>query len=168
MSTAISYPSILEQPLAPSAMLPQWFVTAQEDAWKQFQSLPIPKRGAEAWRFSTFNHLDFSAYQLVDTPVQAEEWIARSQGVKESAATLVFVNDQLVHADNHLPDGVICLPLVDALRECPDLVQSFFMRHPSTLGSAKYRALHAAHLSNGVFLHVADGVVVKHPLQIFN
>ncbi len=168
MSTAISYPSILEQPLAPSAMLPQWFVTAQEDAWKQFQSLPIPKRGAEAWRFSTFNHLDFSAYQLVDTPVQAEEWIARSQGVKESAATLVFVNDQLVHADNHLPEGVICLPLADALRECPDLVQSFFMRHPSTLGSAKYRALHAAHLSNGVFLHVADGVVVEHPVQIFH
>lgn len=168
MSTAISYPSILEQPLAPSAMLPQWFVTAQEDAWKQFQSLPIPKRGAEAWRFSTFNHLDFSAYQLVDTPVQAEEWIARSQGVKEAAATLVFVNDQLVHADNHLPEGVICLPLADALRECPDLVQSFFMRHPSTLGSAKYRALHAAHLSNGVFLHVADGVVVEHPVQIFH
>jgi Fe-S cluster assembly protein SufD len=168
MSTAISYPSILEQPLAPSAMLPQWFVTAQEDAWKQFQSLPIPKRGAEAWRFSTFNHLDFSAYQLVDTPVQAEEWIARSQGVKEAAATLVFVNDQLVHADNHLPEGVICLPLADALRECPDLVQSFFMRHPSTLGSAKYRALHAAHLSNGVFLHVSDGVVVEHPVQIFH
>lgn len=168
MSTAISYPSILEQPLAPSAMLPQWFVTAQEDAWKQFQSLPIPKRGAEAWRFSTFNHLDFSAYQLVDTPVQAEEWIARSQGVKEAAATFVFVNDQLVHADNHLPEGVICLPLADALRECPDLVQSFFMRHPSTLGSAKYRALHAAHLSNGVFLHVADGVVVEHPVQIFH
>lgn len=168
MSTAISYPSILEQPHAPSAMLPQWFATAQEDAWQQFQSLPIPKRGAEAWRFSTFTHLDFSAYQLVDTPVQAKEWIARSQGVKEAAATFVFVNDQLVHADNHLPDGVICLPLADALRECPDLVQSFFMRHPSTLGSAKYRALHAAHLSNGVFLHVADGVVVEHPVQIFH
>jgi Fe-S cluster assembly protein SufD len=168
MSTAISYPSILEQPQATSALFPQWFATAQVDAWQQFQALPMPKRGAEAWRFSTFSHLDFSAYQLVDTPVPAEEWIARSQGVKDAAATFVFINDQLVHAENHLPAGVICLPLADALRECPDRVQSYFMRHPTTLGSAKFSALHASHVSNGVFLYVPEGIVVEQPVQIFH
>lgn len=168
MSTMISYPSLLEQPVATSPLFPQWFVQAQSDAWQQFQSLPAPKRGVEAWRFSTISHLDFSGYQLVDTPVNAEPWIARSQGVKDAAATLVFVNDQLVHTENHLPEGVICLSLADALRECPELVQPYFMRHPTTLGSAKYSALHAAHLSNGVFLHVPVGVVVEHPVQIFH
>ena len=168
MTTAISYPSILEQPAATSPVFPEWFATAQADAWKQYQSLPAPKRGVEQWRFSTLSHLDFSAYQVVDTPVHAEEWIARSQGVKDAAATLVFVNDQLVHTVNQLPDGVICLSLCEALRQCPERVQAYFMRHPTTLGSAKYSALHAAHLSNGVFLYVPEGVVVEQPVQIFH
>jgi Fe-S cluster assembly protein SufD len=168
MSTMISYPAILEQPAATSPVLPEWFATAQDDAWKKFQSLPTPKRNTETWRFSTFSQLDFSGYQLVDTPVPAEEFIARSQGVKDAAATLVFVNDQLVHSESRLPEGVICLSLAEALIECPERVQPYFMRHPTTLGSAKYSALHAAHLSNGVFLFVPAGVVVENPVQIFH
>ena len=50
----------------------------------------------------------------------------------------------------------------------PDLVQQSFMRHPTTLGSAKFSALHVAHVSNGVFLHVPAGVVVEHPVHIFH
>lgn len=164
----ISYRSILEQPAATSPLMPEWFAQAQADAWKQFQSLPMPKRGAEAWRFSTTSQLDFSDYQLVDTAVPAEEWIARSSGLKDAAATLIFINDQLVHRESNLPDGVICLSLSDALRECPERVQPYFMRHPTTLGSAKFSALHAAHLSNGVFLYVPAGVVVENPVQIFH
>jgi len=100
--------------------------------------------------------------------VKAEPWVELSQGVKDAAATLVFVNDQLVHSENHLPNGVICLSLAEALRECPERVQPYFMRHPTTLGSAKYSALHAAHLRNGVFLYVPEGVVVENPVHIFH
>jgi Fe-S cluster assembly protein SufD len=81
---------------------------------------------------------------------------------------LVFVNDTLVHSQSRLPDGVICLPLAEALIQQPDLVQQYFMRHPTTLGSAKFSALHAAHVSNGVFLYVPAGVVVQDPVQIFH
>jgi len=168
MSTAISYPSILEQPVATPALFPPWFAEAQTDAWKRFQALPAPKRGVEEWRFSTTSHLDFHGYQLVDTPVKAEPWVERSQGVKDAAATLVFVNDQLVHSESRLPEGVICLSLADALRECPERVQPYFMRYPTTLGSAKYSALHASHLRNGVFLFVPEGVVVENPVHIFH
>jgi Fe-S cluster assembly protein SufD len=168
MSTAISYPSILQQPAATSAIFPEWFAQTQADAWQQFQATPTPKRGAEAWRFSTFSHLDFSDYQLVDTPVDAAPWIERSQGVKDAAAKVVFVNDQLVHLESDLPEGVVFLSLADALREFPEHVKPYFMRHPTTLGSAKYSALHAAHLSNGVFLFVPEGLVVERPIHIFH
>lgn len=168
MPTAISYPSILNKPVSTSAILPEWFATAQAEAWKQFQTLPAPKRGDEAWRFSTISALDFSAFTRAEFRGDASEWIALSKGVATSAATLVFVNDQLAHAEKNVPDGVICLPLAEALIAHPDLVQQYFMRHPVTLGSAKFSALHAAHLSNGVFLYVPAGVVIADPVQIFH
>lgn len=168
MPTAISRPSLLDQPATTSAMFPQWFATAQADAWAAFQSLSAPRRGDEAWRFSTISALDFSSFLRAEFRGDASEWIARSTGVADAAATLVFVNDTLVHAQSRLPDGVICLPLAEALMQHPDLVQQSFMRHPTTLGSAKFSALHVAHVSNGVFLHVPAGVVVEHPIHIFH
>lgn len=168
MPTAISRPSLLDQPATTSAIFPQWFATAQADAWATFQSLPAPRRGDEAWRFSTISALDFSSFTRAEFRGEASEWIARSTGVADAAATLVFVNDTLVHSQSRLPDGVICLPLAEALIQQPDLVQQYFMRHPTTLGSAKFSALHAAHVSNGVFLYVPAGVVVREPVQIFH
>jgi Fe-S cluster assembly protein SufD len=168
MPTAISRPSLLDQPATTSAMFPQWFATAQADAWAAFQSLPAPRRGDEAWRFSTISALDFSSFLREEFRGDASKWIARSTGVADAAATLVFVNDTLVHTQSRLPDGVICLPLAEALMQHPDLVKQYFMRHPTTLGSAKFSALHTAHVSNGVFLHVPAGVVVEHPVHMFH
>jgi len=168
MPTAITRPSLLDQPATTSAIFPQWFAAAQTDAWATFQQLPAPKRGDEAWRFSTISALDFSSFTRVEFRGDASEWIARSTGVAGAAATLVFVNDTLAHAQSALPAGVICLPLAEALIQHPELVQQYFMRHPVTLGSAKFSALHAAHVSNGVFLYVPAGVVVSEPVQIFH
>lgn len=168
MPTAISYPSILDQPACTSAILPEWFATAQAAAWKQYQTLPAPKRGDEPWRFSTMSALDFSSFTRSEFRGDASALIARSKGVAAAAATLVFVNDQIVHSESKLPEGVICLPLSEALIAHSELVQQYFMRHPVTLGSAKFSALHAAHLSNGVFLYVPAGIVVADPVQIFH
>lgn len=168
MPTAISRPSILDQPVTTSAMFPQWFATAQADAWSQFKATPSPRRGDESWRFSTISALDFSSFTRAEFRGDASEWIARSQGVVDAAATIVFVNDAVVHAQNNLPEGVLCLPLCEALIQYPEIVQQYFMRHATTLGSAKFSALHASQLNNGVFLYVPAGVVVENPVQIFH
>jgi Fe-S cluster assembly protein SufD len=168
MPTACSLPSLLDTPAATSAIFPEWFAIAQADAWAKFSATPTPKRGDEAWRFSTFSQLDFSSFLRLPYHGDAAGLITRSVTPEPVSARMVFVNDQLIHFQSALPAGVIFLPLAEALVQHPDLVRQYFMRHPTTLGSAKYSALHAAHVSNGTFLYVPAGVRVEEPVQIFH
>ena len=39
------------------------------------------------------------------------------------------------------------------------------MKSEARLGSAKFAALHQAHVSTGTFIHVPDGVVVEEPIE---
>ncbi len=63
-----------------------------------------------------------------------------------------------IHAESRLPEGVICLPLAEALVAHGDLVAAHFMRQETRLGSAKFAALHEASVSNGLFVHTGDHV----------
>ncbi|NQX00403.1 SufD family Fe-S cluster assembly protein, partial [bacterium] len=158
-------PSMLTTAPATPAYLPAWFAARQQSAWSRFLAIPAPKRGDETWRFSTIKQLDFSGFQK--TPVTgANELIARSNGLAAPAAKLVFVNDELVHVESHLPEGVICLPLAEALVSHSDLVLAHFMKQETRLGSAKFAALHEASLTNGLFVHVPDKLEVAGTIEV--
>ena len=145
--------------------LPAWFADRQQSAWQRFLATPAPKRGDENWRFSSIKQLDFSAFHKA--PVShANALIARSTGLAAPAAKLVFVNDELVHVDSNLPEGVICLPLAEALVSHSDLVQAHFMKQQTRLGSAKFAALHEASLTNGLFVHVAENLEVDGTIEV--
>ena len=151
-------------PVTP-AYLPAWFVDRQQSAWQRFLATPAPKRGDENWRFSSIKQLDFSAFRKAAVS-HANGLIARSTGLASPAAKLVFVNDELVHVDSNLPEGVICLPLAEALVSHSDLVQAHFMKQQTRLGSAKFAALHEASLTNGLFVHVADDLEVDGTIEV--
>jgi Fe-S cluster assembly protein SufD len=147
------------------AYLPAWFAARQQSAWQSFLATPAPKRGDETWRFSSIKQLDFSSFRK--TPVSgANDLIARSSGLEAPAAKLIFVNDELVHVESRLPEGVICLPLAEALVSHSDLVQAHFMKQETRLGSAKFAALHEASLTNGLFVHVSDKVEVEGTIEV--
>lgn len=147
------------------AYLPAWFAARQQSAWQRFLATPAPKRGDETWRFSSIKQLDFSLFRK--TPVSgANDLIARSTGLEAPAAKLIFVNDELVHVESHLPEGVICLPLAEALVSHSDLVQAHFMKQETRLGSAKFAALHEASLTNGLFVHVSDKVEIEGTIEV--
>jgi Fe-S cluster assembly protein SufD len=162
--TTLEMPSLLESPPETPAYLPAWFAARQQSAWQRFLATPAPKRGDEAWRFSSIKQLDFSSFQKAPAS-GVNELIARSTGLESSAAKLVFVNDELVHVESHLPEGVICLPLAEALVSHSDLVQAHFMKQETRLGSAKFAALHEASLTNGLFVHVSDKVQVEGTIE---
>ncbi|MDD5025949.1 MAG: Fe-S cluster assembly protein SufB [Candidatus Peribacteraceae bacterium] len=63
-------------------------------------------------------------------------------------------------------EGVIFLSMDDAVREHPDLVQTYFMQciPPTT---HHFAALHFAVWSGGTFLYVPAGVQVREPLQAY-
>ncbi len=148
-----------------SATFPAWFTARQEAAKARFAAIPTPQRGDEPWRFSNFKQLDFAGFAQA-APANADELVSRSTGLEKTAAKLVFVNDTLVHSESDLPDGVICLPLAEALASHGELVEKHFMQQETRLGSAKYAAWHESLVSNGLFVHTGDNVEVDGTIEV--
>jgi Fe-S cluster assembly protein SufD len=148
------------------ANFPAWFAARQQAAWQRFLATPTPQRGDEPWRFSNMKQLDFADFARSTDVSPASDLLARSTGLDNPAAKLVFINDTLIHSSSRLPDGVICLPLADALVTHGDLVAAHFMRQQTRLGSAKFAALHEASVSNGIFVHVGDNVQVDGTIEV--
>lgn len=163
--TTLEMPSLFDSPPETPAYLPAWFAARQQSAWQRFLATPAPKRGDETWRFSSIKQLDFTGFQKAPA-AGVNELIARSTGLESPAAKLIFVNDELVHVESQLPEGVICLPLAEALVSHSDLVQAHFMKQETRLGSAKFAALHEASLTNGLFVHVSDNVEAEGSIEV--
>src|SRR3954468_17041365 len=78
--------------------LPDWFRDQQREAWNEFESLPMPTRKEQLWRFSNVDLLDLSPYRLSE-PLSDDDRaniLKYSTGLTEFAGRLIFANDQLV------------------------------------------------------------------------
>jgi len=159
--------SLLDSAPVIPASFPAWFAERQRAAWQRFLETPTPKRGDEPWRFSSIKKLDFSDFRAADAAVQANV-LSRSSSLEAPAAKFVFVNEALVHSESSLPNGVVCLPLAEALVSQGDLVKAHFMKQETRLGSAKWTALHEANLRNGLFVHVPANVEVEGTIEVFH
>jgi Fe-S cluster assembly protein SufD len=150
------------------AIYPAWFAERQLAAWQTFQSLAMPKRGDEQWRFSSFAKASLDGLELERAVPAPNDITKHCQGTESAVARLVFLNHSLVLSESKLPAEVICLPLAEALISHSDLVEKYFMQRETRLGSAKFAALHASHVKNGVFLHVPEGVQLDGNVEIFH
>src|SRR5450432_1850171 len=154
--------------------LPAWFRDEQRAAWTQFQSLPMPARTDQAWRFSNVGLLDLSPYSIARSLSEADgrEILERSSDLDETSGRLVFADDYFLERDALSEKlrkvGVIFQPLERAMIEHEDLFRRHFMSQPATLGSAKFAALHEAFVRSGTFLYVPRGVEVETPLETFH
>jgi Fe-S cluster assembly protein SufD len=168
MPAVLEHPaSLLESAPETSAALPAWFAERRRAAWQRFLEIPTPKRGDEAWRFSSFKQLDFAGFSAAEASSVAG-LVERSVALEASAAKFVFANDVLLHSESDLPAGVICLPLAEALVSHGDLVREHFMLRDTRLGSAKWTALHEANVCNGLFVHVPAGIEVQGSIEVFH
>ena len=154
--------------------LPAWFADQQRAAWTQFQSLPMPARTDQAWRFSNLGALDLSPYSAVGPVSEGDgrEILERSTGLDQISGRLVFADDHILERDvlseKLRKAGVIFQPLERAIIEHEDLFRRHFMSQPATLGSAKFAALHEAFVRSGIFLYVPRGVEVELPFETFH
>jgi Fe-S cluster assembly protein SufD len=175
MSTAVLE---LEEPqttLMPAPLLSAGPATPQQrEAWEQFQSLPMPVRTDEHWRFANVKTLDIASFHAplpIDEAVR-DELLSRSTGLAATAGRMVFANDQLlardVLADTLRQKGVLWLPLEQALAEHSDLFRKHFMREDAILGGRKFAALHASQVRSGTFLYVPRGVEIDLPIETFH
>jgi len=154
--------------------LPTWFADQQRSAWTQFESLPMPARKDQAWRFSNVGALDLSPYSNAAAPSEADgrEILDRSTGLEETSGRLVFADDHFLErevlSEKLRKVGVIFQPLERAMIEHEELFRRHFMSQPATLGSAKFAALHEAFVRSGTFLYVPRGVEVELPLEAYH
>ena len=97
---------------------------------------------------------------------------ALERGFPEPAGRMIFVNDQLVSCellDESLTErGVLFLPLAQALKIRPDLLQAHFMAQPARLGSKKFAALHKASVRAGTVLYLPPSLAVDAPFEVLH
>lgn len=167
-------PQVFETHQELSGLSDPWFRKLQEDAWARYRELPVPKRTDEKWRFASLNRIrDIGQFQPVmgDVP-DYPALVEKSRRFKDVSGRIVLADDSRIapiELDGALADkGVIFTTLADAVVKHPELVRKYFMQQTPELGSEKYEALHVALLRNGVFLHIPDGLEVKHPFVIYN
>jgi Fe-S cluster assembly protein SufD len=176
MSTALLEAEEMTQTtVAPTRLLSAGPATPGQDAaWKKFLSIPMPARAEEAWRFANVKDLDLSAYTqpLPVDDATREELTARSLGLEATAGRMVFANDQLLSreilADTLRQQGVIWLPLEQAIAGHPELFRKYFMREEAILGGQKFAALHESQVRTGTFLYVPRGVEIDLPIEAFH
>ena len=160
--------SITSTPPVPGRW-PEWFQHDQQRAWDLFQSLPLPSRRDEPWRFANIKATDLSGFSAAAPVRDAADLVSRSSGLTGLSAKLVFGNDALLHSETaDLPSGVLVMPLEKAAKEHGDLVRKSFMTSEVRLGSKKFAALHKARLRAGTFVHVPKGVAVHKPIEIWH
>ena len=148
-----------------------WFSQLRFEAWNTFKETPLPARTDEAWRFATIKALDLSGFTRA-VPVEqsvAAELIRRSASELETAGRMIFANDQLLSRELHAAaieaQGVIWMPLDQAIAAREALVSKHFMTQEVVLGSKKFAALHQANVRAGTFLYIPKNTEVALPLE---
>jgi Fe-S cluster assembly protein SufD len=150
--------------------VPGWFIERSAAAWAEFQRLPVPGTKDEHWRYSNAKKIELAAHHPAPAPTEAQNQaaIAESAGLTDTAARFVFVNDVLALAETErLPQGVVCVPFAEALSSHDEVLKQHFMKREMTLGSAKFAALHLAHVKSGVVIVVPKNVVIEKPIEVF-
>ncbi len=160
-------PTILNTEPSTALDAPQWFIDTQKAAWLNYQNISAPTARCEAWRFGNRKQLAFDDYTSA-AYTDSDDIDLAIEGLEEASAQFIFANDGLVHAEADLPEGVICLPLEDALQQHSELVEKHFAKNEAKLGSAKLAALHIANTQSGLFVYVPKGVEVEKPIECYH
>lgn len=166
-------PSGLEitAPVRAESSAPGWFLARAEAAWAEFQKLPVPSIKDENWRYSSAKKIELADHKpaAAPMPAQSQAALAITQGLKDRSARFVFVNDTLVESEiDGLQTGVICVSFAEALQSHGDVLKEHFMKKETNLGSAKFSALHLAHVRAGTVIIVPKNVVIEKPIEIFH
>lgn len=151
-----------------------WFKQLRYEGWETFEKTPMPDRREEAWRFANIKAIDLSRVTRPRPVAEGEQaaFIARSAGLKEIAGKMVFANDELLSRETLSQDlarqGVLWMPLEQAVAEHPELFRKHFMTHGAKLGSQKFAALHKAYVKTGTFLYVPRNVEIALPIEVYH
>ena len=161
----------LENPTATiSAQEPTWLAKRRAAGLDQFNNLPLPTARDEAWRFASVGKLSIDDFNPVETPATTtlDALTERSTLVTARAGRAVFVDDAPARFEGVsaelIAQGVIYLPIAEAIEQHPELMEQYFLQESTELGSKKFFGLHAATVKAGSLLYVPKGVQIANPI----
>ena len=180
-ATTLAAPPITEEDLRNLSARndePDWLLENRLDAWKLYESLPMPTLQDEEWRRTDYRHIRWEEAGYISNPngvmpsldVIPEENLEPLIG-EEQGGLLVFVDGELVQyefGDSLASQGIYFSDLHQACAEQRELVQRFFMQEAVLPTDGKFAALHGAVWTHGVFLYVPRNVVADLPLHVVN
>ncbi len=158
-----------EKHLAAQGDAPEWWMEMKRRAFATYETLPMPTRRNEPWRFSSLRGLDLSVYEMSSAAetADADALLERAELVEHRAGRVAFADNALLAHEPVSPElearGVVWAPLSEALVKHRELLQEYFMAQDPHLGSEKFAALHSAFVSTGSLLYVPAGVEIELP-----
>jgi Fe-S cluster assembly protein SufD len=154
------------------ARQPPWVRALRRTALERFLAYGFPTTKNEDWHFTSVARIAESDFLTLTAPGGDVDRAGLAQfgfGQPEWR-TLAFVNgrfDRDLSDIDGLPAGVRVLPLGDAWREMPELLE----RHVGKIASfdepgQAFTALNTAYMVDGAVVHVAKEVAVERPIHL--
>jgi Fe-S cluster assembly protein SufD len=146
---------------------PAWMRAQREAAFARFEALGFPTTRQEEWRFTNIAPLLRTSFRVATAPASPfeDDWLApyRAWG----AHHLVFANGHFVGEvpTNGHPPGCFARGIRALLQEAPHLVEPYLRRPVEELSHA-FIALNAAFLTDGAFVRIPRGAVVREPIHL--
>ena len=151
-----------------------WLQDYKKKQWDRFGELALPGKKDEHWRFASVGRIKLDAYIDPSSPEASviSELDARSDAVSKTAGRIGIIDNATAFYEEPSEElrkkGVIFMPLETALREHSELVREHIPDSFTRLGSDKLLTLHAAYLSNGMFLYVPKNVEIDEPFIAYH
>src|SRR6202521_1090475 len=142
---------------------PDWLRASRLTSFGIYEGLAVPDtKRQEDWRQVDLKGLDLDAYAPFQQPNGAApagtlENVGATLRQRGTSPAVVSLAPELAR------QGVIFMPLAEAARAHPELVQRYLFTGINPERD-KFAALHAALFSGGTFLYVPDGVTINEPL----
>ena len=153
---------------------PSWLQDLRNAAWEIYFQSPMPTTRDDDWRKTEIDNLDLSTFITVD-PLKTKAEKAPSIELLNSALAKigepagVFVDDyasqtQYTTVNSELAkQGVIFLPLSEAIEKHPELVKKIFENGKPLTTDDKFTLMNKALFNSGLLLYVPKNVVVEGP-----
>ncbi|HID46079.1 MAG TPA: Fe-S cluster assembly protein SufD [Chromatiaceae bacterium] len=143
-----------------------WLDNLRQQAESRLDRLPLPRRKLEAWRYSRIDALFKEKFTPV---VQAPDGASLQRPESNSPHVLVFVNGWFspsLSSLEQLPDGITLKSLAQTLNDEDEQLR----QHLGSIADKDenlFTALNTALINDGLFLHIATGIHLDEPIEVF-
>jgi Fe-S cluster assembly protein SufD len=153
-------------------MLPAWAASWREDAFAAFERLGFPTTDLEDWKYTNVAPIARASFETPRGLAFNSTGVAEvSQFLYQESAhsRLVFVNGFIsagLSSLDSLPEGVVVTSLWDALRGEHENLLRERLGSAAATNADGFSALNAAHLGEGAFVYLPEGVRIEQPLNL--